>query len=261
MDRVRECTARWAAVFTGLALATGCATTVRLDDTFDADATGAPPAVKPPPTPPDDTVSWTQTQRLKSTVEAAPGGGRWLHITPEPAFVTSPDERRRALLVGSDTLTTSPAPTLRGHLRVRLDGPGTVTFGLQTTQGTQSIDFIGGFAVGNFGLRQGLAGQLFLVGDFSLARMEGDILPLASRGKIADYTPGTVVDLSWSIDQASRTLSVGANGGTSQSLQFPQGLGGAATTPISRLTLYVWLERPTGQTNVFLDDLRVEEVR
>lgn len=244
-----------------LLLAAGCATTVRLNANFDADPVGAPPATSPPPTPPNDVLSWTVSQQVTSTVVANPAGGRWLRITPNPAFLSDPDSRKRALIAATEALTTSPPANVRGHLRLNLMGTGTVYLGLQLTQGAQRSDFIGGIAVGSYPVPNPPLGQAYLLGEFTLARIETDIYGLPSRGKLADYAPGTLVSIHWSIDQASRTFSASVNGGTAQSGTFAAVSGGVTTTPMQQLSLYVWLEKPTSSTAVFIDDLHVEEFR
>jgi hypothetical protein len=60
-------------------LAVGCATTTRLNDRFDSDTLSGPPSTAPSPTPPADSLSFTTSQNVVSTVVAPdPSGGRWL---------------------------------------------------------------------------------------------------------------------------------------------------------------------------------------
>ena len=203
-------------------------------------------------------LSWTVTQQLTSTVVANPDGGRWLRIAPDAAFVASPDARKRALIASTEKLTTSPPANVRGHLRVRLIGRGLVSIGLQGAQGS---DILGGFAVGSYALPTPPRGEVILLGQFSVDRAENDLFGIPSRGKLGPYEPGTLISIHWSIDQASRTFSASMDGGTSQSTTFAATSGGVATTPLPQLSLYVWLERPSSDTAVFLDELHVEEVR
>ncbi len=240
-----------------LLLTAGCASNVRMDTRFDADALGTPSST-PAPSPPADVLSWTVTQQLTSTVEANPAGGRWLHIVPDPTFVASPDARRRALIATTEKLTTSPPATLRGHLRLRLNGRGLVSIGLQGAQGS---DILGGFAVGSYALPNPPRGEVILLGEFSVARIENDLFGLPSRGKLGPYQPGTLISIHWSIDQASRTFSASMDGGKPQSTTFAATSGGVATTPLPQLGLYVWVERPSADMSVFIDELHVEEVR
>ncbi len=191
----------------------GCATTARLDDKFDANAPGSPPSTAPPPTPPADSLSFTVSQQVISTVVADPAGGRWLRITPDPAFLAAPDQRKRAVIITSDLFTTSPPAQIRGHLRLRLDGPGVVTVGFRPVQGSQTPDFISGIQLASFALPGGLRGETHVLQGFSLARIE-DPFQLPVSGKMADYQPGTPIDVFWSIDQASRTFAASAAGGT-----------------------------------------------
>ncbi|MFZ0611481.1 MAG: hypothetical protein WAM73_04525 [Desulfobacterales bacterium] len=238
----------------------GCATTARLDDKFDADALGASPATSPPPTPPGDSLSFTVFQHVNSTVVTDPAGGRWLRITPDPAFLAAPDQRKRAVIITSDLFTTSPPAQIRGHLRLRLDGPGGVTVGFRPVQGSQTPDFISGIQLASFALPGGLRGETHVLQGFSLARIE-DPFQLPVSGKLADYTPGTPIDIFWSIDQDSRTFAASTSGGTSQTTTFAAASAGVATTPIQRMSLWVFLQNPSSGTSVFVDNLYAEEYR
>jgi hypothetical protein len=234
----------------------GCSTTPRLNVNFDADGFGSPPSASPLPNPPLDVLSWTVTQQVTSTVVPDPAGGGWLRITPSPGFIASPEMRKRAIIATSERFTTSPPAKIRGSLRLRIDGGGTVTVAFRPLQGSQFSDFIGGIQLANFGVNQG---QAHIVHGFSQTRSE-DIYWLPTGGKIADYQPGTVVKIFWSIDQDSRTFHAGA-GGPSPSTNFTSVSAGVATTPIQQLSLWVWLERPSFNTAIFIDDLLAEEYR
>ena len=240
----------------------GCATTARLDDTFDTDPLGATPSATPSPTPPNDYVSWNGTDHLISTVAAPdPSGGRWVQIVPDASFIASPDHRRQAATVNSDALTTSPPASLRGHLRLRLDGLGTVTIGFRPLQGSKlsDSDFIGGVAIGSYIAPAGA--QVYLVVPFTDADVAGPV-GLKSAGQLAGYVPGSVVDIEWSIDQVSRTLHATVGGGPQQTLTFPEYSGaGVKTTPMVQLGFWILLENPTNVTKVFVDNLYAEEVK
>jgi hypothetical protein len=243
-----------------LSILWGCATIPRLDDKFDVDALGSPPSTSPSPTPPNDSLSFTVFQQVDSAVVADPAGGRRLRITPTPAFISSPNLRKRAVIITSDSLTTSPPAQIRGHLRLQVDGTGVVIVGFLPIQGAQSPDFISGIQVSSFALPEGLRGEAYVLYGFAPARIE-DPFQLNVSGKIADYQPGTPTDIFWSIDQASRTFSASASGGTSQSATFPAASAGVATTPIQQLSLWVWLQNPSAGTAVFIDNLYAEEYR
>ena len=238
----------------------GCATTARLDDKFDADVLGSPPSTSPPPTPPDDSLSVTVSQRVTSLVVADPAGGHWLRITPTPAFIASPDFRKRAVIITSDSFTTSPPIQIRGHLRLQVDGPGIVIVGFRPVQGAQTPDFISGIQVSSFALPEGLRGESYVLYGFPPARID-DPFQLPMSGKMTDYQPGTPTDIFWSIDQASRTFAASASDGTSQTATFPAASAGVATTPIQKLSLWVWLQNPSADTAVFIDNLYAEEYR
>ena len=238
----------------------GCATTSRLDDKFDTDPLSSPPSVSPLPTPPADSLSYTVSQQVNSTVVTDPSGGRWLRITPSTAFIASPDFRKRAVIITSDSFTTSPPVEIRGHLRLRVDGPGIVIVGFRPVQGAQTPDFISGIQVSSFALPEGLRGESYVLYAFPAARID-DPFQLPISGKMDDYQPGTPTDIFWSIDQASRTFAASASDGTSQTATFPAASAGVATTPIQKLSLWVWLQNPSADTAVFIDNLYAEEYR
>jgi hypothetical protein len=240
--------------------ASACATTSRLDIGFDADPVNTPPAPFPAPNPPNDSIATITSEGVTATVVDDPAGGRWLRLTPQPSFVADPDRRRRAVLATSAAFTTSPPANVRGSMRMRLDGPGTVTIGLRPAQaGGASPDFIGGIAVGNY--LPGVPSQAYVVPGFTLARVTNDVVPLNSAGTMASPPAGTAFNVNWSIDQASRTLSASVNGGPPISTTFPAISAGVATTPIVQLSLWVWMEKVGAPTAFFIDNLRAEEYR
>ncbi|MCC5929160.1 MAG: hypothetical protein JJU28_07940 [Cyclobacteriaceae bacterium] len=243
-----------AAVF----LLAGCTRTVvtRLDIGFDADSYGQPPNF-PLPTPPNDQLTATVRQLTTSEVVADRAGGKWLRITPSPQFLAAPDQRRLTTIATAEAFTTNPPAQIRGSLRLRLDGPGTVTIGFRVSQGGNFTDIIGGVQLYKSAFSP--QGEVHVIPGFRIERIE-DIYPLPTIGnRIANYQPGRVININWSIDQSSRILYVGA-GGTSESTTFRAvSSNGVATTPIQVLSVWVWLEKPSSNTVVFLDRLRAEE--
>jgi hypothetical protein len=88
-----------------------------------------------------------------------------------------------------------------------------------------------------------------------------DPYSLPSIGPISAYSPGTVIDINWTLDQPSRTFSASVPGGPWQSSSFPAMSGPVATTPIQRLEIWLWMQRPTTDTVLFIDNLSAEEWR
>jgi hypothetical protein len=246
------------AAFVAVALLAGCTpATVRLDDKFDSDTLGGLPSPVPPPTPPNDSISF-RTDFFTTSVVADPAGGRWMRIQPNQAFTSSPDGRRIVMIAASEAFTTSPAVPIRGSMRMRLDGLGIVGMGLRPLQAGQTLDFIGGVQVGNYlppagsgidGLRAFNGAQLT------------SLIGLPSTGHVGGYSPGQVIDINWSIDQASRTFSVTAGGGQPVSGTFAPTSGSVATTPIQQLLVYVWMDKPTSSTQLFIDNVHAEETK
>ena len=235
----------------------GCATTARLDARFDADTVGSPPSTSPPPSPPNDVLSFTATFVTPVVVAPDPDGGRWLRIVPTPSFLTAPDFRRRAILATSDTFTTNPPREIRGHLRLRVTGAGTVIVGLRPLQGSEFTDFIAGFLVGS----HPTGGGVYLLPGFTLERVEDNTFSFSPAGRLANYQPGTVIDINWSIDQAARRVAATSGGRSSHDVSFPNASGAVATVPIRQLSVWVWLERPGPDTQLFLDRLFAEEIQ
>ncbi len=244
--------------FVALALLAGCTpATVRLDDKFDTDTPGALPSPTPPPTPPNDSIAF-RTDSFTTSVVADPAGGRWVRIQPNQSFTSSPDGRRIVMTAVSEPFTTNPAVPIRGSIRVRLDGLGVVGIGVRPLQAEQTLDFIGGVQVANFVSPAG--GGIDGLPAFAGSQLTAPI-SIASTGHINAYSSGVVTDINWSIDQASRTFSVTAVGGSPVSSKFPASSGSLATTPIQRLLVYVWMDKPTSGTVLFIDNVHAEETR
>lgn len=251
------CSALALLLMPSLLLLTGCTATPRLDAKFDTEALGALPSSAPLPTPPNDVLTW-RTGFVTSTVVANSAGDHWVRVQPLPEFTVSPDERRVFLIAVSEPFTVSPPANIRGSVRLRLDSPGTVGIALRPLQGEQTLDFIGGIELSNFLPPSG--GTVNGLQAFSSARFS-DLLGLPSSGQFSPYNSGSVIDINWSLDQGSRTFSASVPGGPVQSNSFPAVSGGVATTPIQRLILQVWMQKPTSSTVAFIDNLRAEEYR
>jgi len=247
--RVMAC----AAVLTALS---ACTVIPRLDMRLDADPLGVPPST-PMPTPPDDQANW-RTGSVAATVVAAPAGGRLVRVAALPAFLAAPDNRQVFLIAVTERFTTSPPANIRGSIRLRLVGLGTVGFALRPLQAEQTLDFIGGFELSNFLPPAG--GQITLLQGFRDDRL-GDPFGFTSSGLIAGYGSGQVVDINWTIDQASRTFAATLPGNPTQSVTFPASSGPTANTPIQRLEVVLWMQKPTTDTVLFVDNVHAEEYR
>jgi hypothetical protein len=202
-------------------------------------------------------MNW-RTGFVASSVVADPAGGRMVRAAALPAFTSSPDNRQVFLIAVTEPFRTSPPANIRGRIRLRLNNLATVGLGLRLLQAEQSLDFIGGFELSNFLPPSG--GAVNVLQGFRGDRL-GDPFSLPSIGQISAYTPGNVIDINWTLDQPSRTFSASVLGGASQSTTFPAMFGGNATTPIQRLEVYLWMQRPNFDTVLFIDNLIVEEYR
>ena len=238
-----------------LAVCASAACSKRLDAKFDGDPLGAPPTAAPSPTPPSDIFVW-RTTFASPAVVARPGGGNWVRVTPTQAHLTSPDDRRVFLIANTEPIKGGSGPRLRGSLRVRLDGLGTLGIGFRPVQGGAPLDYLGAVEVSNFLPPAG--GGVNAMRGFSGATLTG-FQSLPSNGPLSAYAAGNVVEINWSIDQSTHTFSASVLGGPSVSGAFPAMSGNLATTPMTSLQVVLWLQRPTAGTVAFVDDMLVEE--
>jgi hypothetical protein len=135
---------------------------------------------------------------------------------------------------------------------LRLDGPGDAIVGLCLLQGKVFSDFIAGIRVGSYGTLPP-SGVIDLVQGFTRDFAEKDNYSFNLGARLADYQPGTAIDIDWSIDQSSRTFTASTGGRPPQSVSFPTVSQGVATTPIQQISLWVWVQRPQPDTRLFVD--------
>lgn len=255
LDGLKSASLAWCAG--ALILLSGCTVIPRLDVPFDSDPSNVPSST-PTPTPPGDSLNWRTGTFVSALVINDPAGGRLARVTPLPAFTASPDLRQVFLVAVTEPFTTSPPANIRGSVRLRLVGLGTVGLGVRLLQAEQSLDFIGGFELSNFLPPSGGAVDVFR--GFRSERLD-DPFSLPPAGQISSYRPGDVIDINWTLDQPSRTFAASVLGGPSQSSSFPDFFGTVATTPIQRLMIVLWMQRPSNDTVLFIDNLRAEEYR
>ena len=232
----------------------GCATAVRMSNSLDV----ATLVERPDPTPPDDYFLWT-AQPVTSLSEPRAGGGRWAHVTPKPSFLQDPDVRRQVLLAYTSPLTTSPPARLRGTTEIRLDGYGRVFVGLSAVDGSRPGGFLGGLVI-DIPTIASSSGTIYATQSFNSERIQ-DISPLPSAGTIDPYSPGTVIELNWVIDQTTRSLSVTRSNSGSPAVMttYPAAGDGVSNSPLQKLIVSVWLQSVGPGTHLFVDNVFVEE--
>lgn len=235
---------------------TGCATAVRMDNRLDATSLEE----RPQPTAPDDYFLWL-VRPVSTTLVPRAGGGSWASVRPTEVFLADPSSRRQVVLAYSEALTTNPPARLRGVTKIRLDGYGRVFIGLQAVPVGSAAPggFIGGMVIDVPPLNPS-SGTLYATQFFDSERVL-DIYPLPSAGTLGPYTPGTVTEFQWVIDQSTRSLSVTIPHATGPApmITYPAAMNGISNAPLPKLMVSVWLQQIGPSTNLFLDDFVVEE--
>jgi hypothetical protein len=231
----------------------GCTSARLLDAPFDADAVGTPTA-SPAPNPPADNFTWTVNNHVASTVVPRSTGGQWVRVQAKPSFFPAPNNTRKsALLALSAPLTKTQ---FRGHLDLNISGSASIILGVMGVHGSPAkYTNLGGAQVSNLAPGPGFSGSVTPNG---LDNITG---PFALPGVfIGNYTGGQNASIQWSVDQATRTLTVNVfPGGSAQSMTYPATNAGTPTTPLSSVALTLFLVDPTPTAAVFVDNISVEE--
>jgi hypothetical protein len=225
----------------------------RMNSNFDAQPVGAPQQF-PTPNAPHDAFVWLKQQPLSSAVVSNPSGGNWVLTAPGPEFVRDPDVLHQFLLATSEAFTTNSPAQMNGRFSIRLVGPGTVSFGIQATRGS-ARGFVGG---GHLATRPfGSAGVGILLSPADIDNLDA----FSSRDfpvtALATYNPGQVATFLFSIDQPSRAFNLSVGGGAAGSRSTTYGFSGL----IERLELWLFLRQPASNTRVFVNDVRMDELR
>jgi hypothetical protein len=233
----------------------GCtnAPIARMNSNFNAQPIGVPQQF-PAPSPPNDQFIWLSQQPVSSVVAANPSGGNWVLTVAKPAFLVDPDVRHQFLLASSEPFTTSPPTQMNGQFSVRLVGTGKVDFGIRATRGS-AAGFVGAGEVSTGITGAGGVGIVLTPGVIdNLAAFSTRDFPVIG---IATYNPGQVLQVFYSIDQASRTINFAVGGGASGSRSTNYGFSG----PIAQLELWLFLRQPTSSTKVFVNEVKMNELR
>ncbi len=203
-------------------------------------------------------MTWATQKPLTSTVVVDPRGGNWVRVVALPPFLADPDPRQLVLIASTEALQTAAPTKLRGRLRLGLSGQGVVAVVLQPKQGGALGDYLGGLEFGNFlgttTTQSSMVSSIDILRPFPLARID-DLISLPGAGNLATPVPGTPLLISWSIDQSAGTFSAGVEGGTTRTVPFTL----AKATPLQAVNIYLWFQKPTSATVLFIDDLFAEE--
>lgn len=242
-------------LFSLIILLSSCKYEYRLKENFDDENLNSIPLQSPSPTPPLDNTVWTQ-QFLSPRVIDRPGGGRWVSIQPKQNYVGR--NFADALSAFSDYFNSN-GKNIRGHMTFRLVGSGHVIIGLQASQ-TANLQ---GSPLGGYSIRNDITSDIAYLNGNQLSSVLEQQQYFGPQGFgifLSPYNQGNTVDLSWSIDQASRVLSLGVSpGGTSSQVVFPATAQGISNTPLKRICLTIIVIDFTMNTTMFIDDVSIEE--
>jgi hypothetical protein len=232
----------------------GCTTTIpRMNSNFNSQALGAPQQF-PTPSPPNDQFIWLTQQPLSSVVASNPSGGNWVLTVPKPAFLADPDLLHQFLLASSEPFTTDPPPQMNGQFSIRLLGSGKVSFGIRATRGSVS-HFVGAGELNTSPFGTAGVGIVLTPGVIdNLAAFASHDFPVIG---LATFTPGQVVQFLFSLDQTSHAFNLSLGGGAT---------GNRSTTyvysgPIQVLELWLFLRQPAAGTQVFVNQVIMNEIK
>jgi hypothetical protein len=234
---------------------------LRLRDQFEDQLHGAAPSATPSPTPPNDYFTWG-SQFVTTRVVSSGGSGlnQSVHIAPTPNYFSTKQFRARMLLARSEPLSLNLQNVARGGVTFAMRGSGHVVIGIFSGDQSTRRDPLGGFHISN----PGMASIAYLSSN-DLRALQGFPFQVAALGTyLGPYTTGQNVELRWSIDQNSRTLSLGAysaGGALADSVIFDAvAPDGTPNTPISTIWIEIALFDASPSTHVYLDNLLVEEI-
>jgi hypothetical protein len=241
-------------LFSLIFLVSSCKNEYRLKADFDAENLNAVPLQSPSPTPPSDNTLWTQQFLIPKVVDR-PGGGRWLRIQPKQNYIGR--NYAQALSAFSDYFK-SAGKNIRGHMSLQLVGSGHVVIGLQASQNAS----LQGSLLGGFSIRNDITSDVAYLNSNQLASILEQQQYFGPQGFgifLAPYSPGNTIELSWSIDQASRALNLSVSPGGNNQVVFPSAVQGVSNTPLKRIYLTVTVIDFTINTTLFMDDISIEE--
>jgi hypothetical protein len=158
-----------------------------------------------------------------------------------------------------------PGHGIRGSFTLRLIGSGaSVRIAFRSLQ-TDRYDgnYLGGYSITNHD-PGGISGVGYLSGGTLTSAIENDSWVAwdnLGTGVKSYPTQGQVIHLNWSIDQQSRTLILGADGGQGSVTYSASTPAGNSNTPLKRIMIYVFVRRFQSNSELLFDELRVEEFK
>jgi len=142
---------------------------------------------------------------------------------------------------------------VRGGIDINVSGSSGIVFGVIGAYGANGTTLtranLGGALVVGNGTGNGW------IGSVTANYLDNITSSFSLSGKfIGNYASGQTVRLTWSIDQAAHTLSIGASpGGTTQTLSYSN------VEPFMAVGLSLFLSDPAPNASVYVDNVVVEE--
>ncbi len=245
-------------LFPFLFIASSCVTKTHktMEETFDADALGAPPPQFPAPNPPADALVWTQTYTQPIVVER-PGGGKWVHINIKENYFTR--NSAHVLQSYTEAFTMGAKGGIRGSFTLRLVGSGIAYVFLYSVQGENlETSPLGGYEV-----REGIgSADVAYLTSTNVPENFSNPFPPPGGIFLSSYKAGQTLDFSWSINQQGPLLYMNVSpGGNAPPVDIPKNSGknGVSNIPIQKIMLIITAYEWQKNTSLFVDDIKIEE--
>jgi hypothetical protein len=240
-----------------LQLCIACTNKIIMQAKYEDEIPGAVPITTPSPNPPQDNFAWGVIDVTPVIVSL--NGGKEVMVTPKESYYVDGKYRAFVLNAFTDATTVGKTPGIRGGVTVKMQGFGTMVISLHASQsGNNQGNDLGGFLFGDVGTP-----SIGYMTAQNLKVMEANNTVLNSTG-LSYYESGLPVQLNWSINQSSHTLSLTATpeGGNRRSADVtfdPIVTNGAPNSPIEKILITVEMFQVARGTRVFFDDFYGEE--
>jgi hypothetical protein len=196
---------KWIALLTLVLACSACTSSVRMKGGFDDHLEGVDPAEQPSPNPPDDHFIWNEPYGDSRTISCGLRD-KCVKTYASPPYYAEHKRFTRMLSAGTERLTQNRRLRLRGALRI--NQVGDAHFAIYLMAGTQSTSGqpLAGFRISNASTLSIAYLQWPFIRDIiqNPASMPTAGVPMGS------YPEGRDMELRWSLDEADRSVSLGA---------------------------------------------------